>query len=165
MRAASTLVRPTQVGAEAAPHGPDPVTPVSDSVVAGPRAEPRLAALGLGELPSQAAPRMTAPARPDREDPRERLARLVASVDLSHPPSLDAVRGLAAGQAVDALVPGDWVVLRSRADESVLARVAWINERRSVVLLVQASDRRALSLRMAELRARFDQGRARLLGS
>jgi hypothetical protein len=40
------------------------------------------------------------------------------------------------------------------------AKVAWVNERRTVVLMVRHPDRRALSMRMVELADRFARGQA-----
>jgi hypothetical protein len=42
-------------------------------------------------------------------------------------------------------------------------KVAWINSRRTVLLLVRRPDRRALSLRMDELRERFANHKAVLI--
>ncbi len=58
---------------------------------------------------------------------------------------------------------GDWVELVARDGASSYLKVAWINRRRTVALLVRHADRRAVSLRTDELRARFGQGRAFLV--
>ena len=52
---------------------------------------------------------------------------------------------------------GDWLRLETRDGKPAYAKVAWINARRTVVLLVRHPDRRALSMRTEELRERFAQ--------
>ena len=58
---------------------------------------------------------------------------------------------------------GDWIELVARDGGSTYLKVAWINHRRTVALLVRHADRKAMSLRTEELLARFEQGRAFLL--
>jgi hypothetical protein len=69
-----------------------------------------------------------------------------------------------ADRALGTLRRGDWIALAGRDGASHYAKVAWINARRTVVLMVRHPDRRALSLRAAELRERFEHGRAARIG-
>jgi hypothetical protein len=62
--------------------------------------------------------------------------------------------------ALSRLSRGDWLELIGRDGEPQDVKVAWINSRRTVVLLVRRPDRRALSLRASELRERFASQRA-----
>ena len=58
---------------------------------------------------------------------------------------------------------GDWLSYQSADNARALAKVAWVNVRRTVVLLVRYPDRRALSLRMEELKTRLQEDRAFLV--
>jgi hypothetical protein len=42
-------------------------------------------------------------------------------------------------------------------------KVAWLNQQRSLALLVRFPDRRALSLRFIDLRTRLEEGHAALM--
>ena len=64
---------------------------------------------------------------------------------------------------VERLARGKWIQLFARDGTTSYAKVAWINARRTVVLLVRHPDRRALSLRATEVVERFAQGRAFLI--
>jgi Protein of unknown function (DUF1631) len=55
---------------------------------------------------------------------------------------------------VSALQVGDWIEMIGRDGVSSYAKVAWINHRRSVALLVRRPDRKAQSLRMTEIETR-----------
>jgi Protein of unknown function (DUF1631) len=61
------------------------------------------------------------------------------------------------------LVVGDWMELVARDGTSHPAKIAWINHRRSVVLLVRSPDRKAQSLRMADIEQRVGEKRIFLL--
>ena len=93
----------------------------------------------------------------------KKLLELLNSIDMS-----DAHIGLkrfelGADQAMDALQLNTWVELSSGNATTRYCKVAWINERRTVVLMVRESDRKALSLRSGELLSRFAEKRAWLL--
>ncbi|MCP5264491.1 MAG: DUF1631 family protein [Burkholderiaceae bacterium] len=89
-----------------------------------------------------------------------RLLEVLGAADLSDLPT-DANRRLMAPEAAFAAIRrGDWVELEGRNGERSFLKIAWINRRRTVCLLVRSPDRRALSLRMSELRTRFVDGRA-----
>jgi Protein of unknown function (DUF1631) len=55
---------------------------------------------------------------------------------------------------INSLQVGDWIEMIGRDGVSNYAKVAWVNHRRSVALLVRRPDRKAQSLRMTEIEAR-----------
>jgi len=101
-----------------------------------------------------------APEAPDR-----RLMEILGSLDLDDLAAAPRRLPIVAGEAFTQLARGDWVELLGRDDRSSFAKVAWINQRRTVALLVRRNDRRALSMRMDDLRERFLSQRAFLIAS
>ena len=95
--------------------------------------------------------------------PGQRLLEVLSSIDLADLPAAPSVIPMMGADPVERLVRGHWLQLMTRDGVASFAKVAWINERRTVILLVRHPDRRALSLRAAELRERFAQGRAFLI--
>ena len=61
------------------------------------------------------------------------------------------------------LQPGDWLQLVNSNRQLVLAKVAWINERRTVALLLQHPDRLILSRHLAAIGNRARRGRVFLV--
>ena len=57
------------------------------------------------------------------------------------------------------LAPGQWLEMITSSRKRILAKVAWINERRSVVLLLQHPDRLILSRHVAALMDRAERRR------
>lgn len=118
---------------------------------------------------SRAAPAATertppaAPQEGDAEGTDRRLLEILESLDLGDLAQPPVRCRLEPAQAIERLARGDWIELVARGGDSGHVKVAWINRRRTVVLLVRRADRRAMSLRIDELRERFDQGRAFLL--
>jgi hypothetical protein len=112
-----------------------------------------------------AAPRAPAPAAEAAgESPDRKLLSVLASLDLTDLPSQPRVLAVDPEHAVDSLNRGDWLQLLDREGVATYAKVAWINARRSVVLMVRHPDRRALSMRADELLERLRRGRAARLG-
>ena len=103
------------------------------------------------------------PERSEEEGTERRLLEILDSLDLGDLPSSPRRRELAPEQALEQMRRGDWIELVARDGSSAYLKVAWINRRRTVALLVRRADRRAMSLRMEELRTRFDQARAFLV--
>jgi hypothetical protein len=103
------------------------------------------------------------PERSDEDGTERRLLEILDSLDLGDLPSSPRRRELAPEQALEAMRRGDWIELVARDGSNAYLKVAWINRRRTVALLVRRADRRAMSLRMEELRTRFDQARAFLV--
>ena len=99
---------------------------------------------------------------PERAD--RKLMEILASLDLTDLPTEPRPFQLDADRALATLSRGDWLRLETRDGKPAYAKVAWINARRTVVLLVRHPDRRALSMRTEELRERFAQGRASRVG-
>ena len=97
------------------------------------------------------------------EGTERRLLEILESLDLADLPARPQRRALDAEQSLAQMRRGDWVELVARDGASSYLKVAWINRRRTVALLVRHADRRAVSLRTDELRARFGQGRAFLV--
>ncbi len=65
--------------------------------------------------------------------------------------------------SLERLVVGDWLEYRDRLGRAVNLKLAWINERRSVALLVRYPDRRAVSRSMLELTQLQLGGRLRIV--
>lgn len=106
----------------------------------------------------------SAPAGAGDEGGQERLLTLLGSVQLTDYPERAQRRRIDPDLAVARLQRGDWMELLARDGSPQDVKVAWINPRRTVVLLVRRPDRRALSLRMSDLRQRLADARASLLG-
>ena len=94
-----------------------------------------------------------------------KLREVLSSLDLADLPTLAATRPLPVEEALTAVRRGDWLKFTSATSSSSasFAKVAWINQRRTIVLLVRHPDRKAVSIGMRELRARFEQGRVHLV--
>ncbi|MFT3804167.1 MAG: DUF1631 family protein [Burkholderiaceae bacterium] len=88
------------------------------------------------------------------------LFEVLNSLDLSDAPLVSARVDMPPEQAVATLRRGMWIEVRSSDGSTNEAKVAWINPRRTVVLLVRHPDRKALSLRLSELKIRFERGHA-----
>ena len=127
-----------------------------------------------GRIPHTGAPTgaPTVPAPPataadagaaDGEGPGRKLLEILESLDLDDLPRHPRRLTLAPEHAIDRMARGDWIEFVSRDGASAHSKVAWINRRRTVALLVRRDDRRAMSLRTDELRERFARGRAFLL--
>lgn len=99
----------------------------------------------------------------EAEGPGRKLLEILESLDLDDLPASPRRLPLAPEHAIDRIARGDWIELVARDGASGHSKVAWINRRRTVALLVRRADRRAMSLRIDELRERFARGRAFLL--
>lgn len=99
----------------------------------------------------------------EEEGTERRLLEILESLDLADLPARPRRRTLDAEQSLAQMRRGDWVELVARDGASSYLKLAWINRRRTVALLVRHADRRAVSLRTDELGARFGQGRAFLV--
>ena len=99
-------------------------------------------------------------ADPDGAAPEHRLLSVLSEVNLADFPLKPQRLRMDPDDALARLSRGDWLELIGRDGEPQDVKVAWINSRRTVVLLVRRPDRRALSLRAAELRERFATQRA-----
>lgn len=107
---------------------------------------------------ARAAARAPAPREaPEAEGAERRLLEILESLDLGDLPRDPVRRDLAPAQACAQIARGDWVEFVARGGERTHLKVAWINRRRTVVLLVRHADRRAMSLRMDELSERFER--------
>jgi hypothetical protein len=93
----------------------------------------------------------------------ERLLTVLNSLDLNDFPALPTRLSISAEDAMARLRRGDWIEVLGREGRTRQFKVAWINSRRTVLLLVRRPDRRALSLRMDELRERFANHKAVLI--
>ncbi len=116
--------------------------------------------------PSGPAP-SAGPAGPPGESGEEpgggtdrKLLEVLSSIDLNDLPAHPEPLRWDPEQAFGTLNRGHWLRLVGRDGIPVYVKVAWINARRTVVLMVRHPDRRALSMRASELLERFAQGRA-----
>ncbi len=99
----------------------------------------------------------------DGRSGEQRLLTVLSTLDLGDFPSHPKRLRLAPDDAIGRLRRGDWLELLGRDGLPQEVKVAWINSRRTVVLLVRRPDRRALSLRASELHQRFAQHKATLI--
>jgi hypothetical protein len=99
----------------------------------------------------------------DSRSGEQRLLTVLSSLDLGDFPDDPQRLRLDPDEALARLRRGDWLELIGRDGLPQEVKVAWINSRRTVVLLVRRPDRRALSLRASELHQRFAQRKATLL--
>jgi hypothetical protein len=92
--------------------------------------------------------------------PGDRLLQVLSSLDLTDLPAEPADRSDAGDDPVAGIERGTWLRMKLPDGSDFYAKVAWVNERRTVVLMVRHPDRRALSMRMVELADRFARGQA-----
>ncbi len=135
--------------------GPDSRTGDPARNIAGQSAKP--------DVPARPAPAVAADSGPD--SPEKKLLEVLNSLDLQDLPAHPEFADLTPAEVLQQLTRGDWLQLASRSGELGFAKVAWINSRRTVVLMVRSMDRRALSMRFGDLRDRLQQGTARLVKS
>jgi hypothetical protein len=114
--------------------------------------------------PVPARPPVLPPDPPDAgRSGDQRLLSVLSSLDLGDFPDPAQRLRMDPDEALSRLRRGDWLELIGRDGLPQEVKVAWINSRRTVVLLVRRPDRRALSLRAAELRQRFADHKAALI--
>ncbi len=144
----------TELSKEAIAAGAAPAMPAAPERVSAPTHAPTPAF-------TPASPPAAPAAAGDAEgDAGRRLLEILESLDLDDLPGTPRRLQLDAAHAVDRLARGDWIELVAREGASGYSKVAWINRRRTVVLLARRADRRAMSLRIDELHDRFARGRA-----
>lgn len=135
--------------------------PVADRGAPSGPAEPAPTAAPRARREAQAA--QTETGEPEQAD--RRLLEILGSLDLEDLAPAPRRLPLDGNEAFTQLGRGDWVELLGRDDRSSYAKVAWINQRRTVALLVRRGDRRALSMRMDDLKERLLSQRAFLVAS
>lgn len=140
----------TATGSRPGPAGAEPVErPAADP---SPAPEPSIAPEGASEDGKG-------------EGRSHRLLELLDTVDLTDLPGQPRRQLLEPDEAFGRIARGDWIEMESRDGAQRYMKIAWINRKRTVALLVRHPDRRALSLRMHEMARRFEAGRAFLLES
>lgn len=95
--------------------------------------------------------------------PERRLIDVLDSVDFSDFKEPVHRRDLSAEEGLEALSIGNWLELLQPGMPSKYAKLAWINDRRTVFLFVRLHDKKAVSLRAADLFQRISEKRAFLL--
>jgi hypothetical protein len=122
------------------------------------------------DLPSLRMPGETRPV-PTKEittapanEPERKLLEVLSSLDLSDGDQERTVLELSAHDALALVDRGRWLELVSSEGQRSRAKVAWVNHRRTVVLLMRYPDRKAVSLRMQEVQSRIESGRLSILG-
>jgi hypothetical protein len=160
---------PTVRGAEAAASEAqtgdgDAIVLEADTIrrVSPPVLDERIADPGLGE-PDTAPLKPRLPESSGGRAADDRLLTVLNSLDLTDFPAQPTRLSIGADDAIARLARGDWIEVLGREGRTRQFKVAWINSRRTVLLLVRRPDRRALSLRMDELRARFADRKAVLI--
>jgi hypothetical protein len=92
------------------------------------------------------------------------LPEVLAGIDLDDLAAGSQRMALAPAEAIARLDRGCWIELDRSDSADGQMKVAWINRRRTLALLVRRHDRRAVSMRIEELSRRFERGEAFLLG-
>lgn len=145
----------SEVSATAATAAATPAA-AAGAVAATAAAEPAEAPPAASSAPADDAERQ---ARAQTES-ENRLRKLLDETSLDDAPAKPVRQKLAAGEFERDLKVGDWLELVTSTRKVILAKVAWINERRSVVLLLQHPDRLILSRHLSALADRATRGRA-----
>ncbi len=145
------------------PAGPEPAQAPGPARTPEPASVPPVPGPVPAEPQAPPGARGREVARADDEGTERRLLEVLDSLDLGDLPAHPRRRELPAEEALEQLRRGDWIELVARDGSGAYLKVAWINRRRTVALLVRYADRRAMSLPMEELRARFAQRRAHLV--
>ena len=159
--------------APGSPPGSDPPGESDPAGASGSAPGPRAggAAAASGAPADLDAPRTVPPRRPimppgppdEGRSGDQRLLSVLSSLDLGDFPDAPQRLRMDPDEALARLRRGDWLELIGRDGLPQEVKVAWINSRRTVVLLVRRPDRRALSLRAAELHQRFADHKAALI--
>lgn len=102
-------------------------------------------------------------ARVSAERSELKLRRLIDETSLDDAPASPSRVQIDPQSMIANLQPGDWLQLVNSNRELVLAKVAWINERRTVALLLQSPDRLILSRHLAAIGNRAKRGRVFLV--
>ena len=102
-------------------------------------------------------------ARVSAERSELKLRRLIDETSLDDVPTAPIRLQVDPQQLIADLQPGDWLQLINSQRELVLAKVAWINERRTVTLLLQYPDRLILSRHLSAIANRARRGRVFLV--
>lgn len=164
---------PAEPRAPAEPHAPTepraPARPVrDDAATAGTPADGGTMTAELEALPEvQLKPEQEArPApHPSAADPcssaaaSQRLQALITSTSLDDLPHEPRRFNLPAERFAAALHTGRWLELISRSGRVEHAKVVWINERKTMALLLLATDRRIMTRQISSLLKRVRQGR------
>jgi len=88
-----------------------------------------------------------------------KLRRLIDNTSLDDAPRRPVRMEIAPAELARDLAPGQWLELITSTRKKILAKVAWINDRRSVVLLLQHPDRLILSRHVTALQERAERKR------
>jgi hypothetical protein len=96
-------------------------------------------------------------------DSNQRLLDILKSLDLDDLPDEPRHVAFDPEHAFRQINRGVWLEFTEAGDGPSYLKVAWVNRRRTVALLVRRSDRRAVSIRFSELQKRFASGRAHLI--
>ncbi len=127
------------------------------SLASGRPAEVAPLTINKDQLPDKVLPEWEASAS------EKKLLELLQNVNLTDGHEGWVRRDLGPDEALELIEPGSWLELFSPREGATFAKVAWINERHTTFLMVREHDRKALSLRSAELLERFAERRAFLL--
>jgi Protein of unknown function (DUF1631) len=100
---------------------------------------------------------------PDASASERKLVELIDSVDVNDPVQSYVRDQIDPTKAYKMLAPGMWLELIDKNDEMSFAKLAWVNERHTLFLLVRQIDRKAVSLRGPDLMHRLANGSAFLL--
>ncbi len=112
------------------------------------------------ETPAQTMPQLS---EWEASASERKLLELLDTVEISDGHVDYIRRDLGSEEAMELLQIGTWLELLAGPEGSRFGKVAWVNERRTVVLVVREPDRKAMSLRSGELLTRFAERRAFLL--
>ena len=135
---------------------PAPVAALAPDNATPPRNPPPVST--GADAPSRRRP--PAPLDQDAQSASElKLRRLIDETRLDDAPRRPARMDIPPAVLARDLAPGQWLELITSKGRKILAKVAWINERRSVVLLLQHPDRLILSRHVTALKERAERKR------
>jgi hypothetical protein len=153
-----TVSSPTQPVPSAAPAVP--VARATARQATGPAVPSGAALQAPGPVPAAARRRSAAAVDSDAQSASElKLRRLIDETSLADAPRRPVRMEIAPADLARDLEPGQWLEMITSKGRKILAKVAWINERRSVVLLLQHPDRLILSRHVAALKERAERKR------
>jgi hypothetical protein len=146
-------IEPDAAAATGHPPPAAPAAPIASEAAAPAAPSPRRAGGAI-------KPR-TASSVSDAQSASElKLRRLIDNTSLDDLPRRPQRMEMDPAELVSNLAPGQWLELVSSTRKRILAKVAWINDRRSVVLLLQHPDRLILSRHVSALEERARRKRA-----
>jgi hypothetical protein len=159
-RAAPGAPPASGIAAASSSSSPSSVSPPASRIIRERRAGRPPGTVTLPESRRRDAESLDTPDAVDAASPGDRLLQVLSSLDLADLPTRPSDRDDLGEDPMAVIERGIWLRMLLPDGADFYAKVAWVNERRTVVLMVRHPDRRALSMRMVELGDRFARRQA-----